>query len=284
MDIEDIVDETVEKIKDLEIQGAQEIAVESLEVLRDYAEERGFGPGFEEAADRLKNARPTGVSAHNCIEYVKRHENLKSLERILDYLDEAKRKAAKNAADLIEDGEVIMTHCHSSVVIESFRKAKDDGKNFTVIVTETEPKLQGLKTAKELVRADIPIHYIVDSAAGLFMWAADKVFVGVDAVKPDGVLNKIGTYLMSLAAKEDPEAEFYFLATKDKFDYDNFSEIEERRPDEISHHEELEDPRVMMENPAFDLTPWACVNGLVTEEGILEEEEVIDLIIERFEI
>jgi len=59
------VDETVRKIKDLEIQGAQTIAKESLKVLSKIVEEEGFGDRFKEAAEKLKNARPTGVSAHN---------------------------------------------------------------------------------------------------------------------------------------------------------------------------------------------------------------------------
>lgn len=278
------MNETVERIRGLEIQGAQEIAIESLEVLKDFARERGFGEEFEESADHLKNARPTGVSAHNCIEYVKKHEEMEALDRVLSYLKDARQEAAKNAAKLIEDGDTILTHCHSSVVVESFKRASKKGKDFNVIVTETEPKLQGLKTAKELIRADVPVHYIIDSAVGLFMWATDKVFVGVDAVKPDGILNKIGTYPIALAAQEDAACEFYFICTEDKFDYDDFSEIEEREPEEISHHAELEDPDVAIENPAFDLTPWNCVNGLVTEDGVLNESEAIDIITESFKI
>ncbi|MFB6216049.1 MAG: translation initiation factor eIF-2B, partial [Candidatus Aenigmatarchaeota archaeon] len=205
----DRVEQTVQKIKNLEIQGATSIATESLKVLRGVAEEKGFGEKFREASERLKNARPTGVSAHNLIGYVEKEKSMKSIDRAIEYIRNAKERSAEHASERIQDGDVIMTHCHSSTVMETFRKTKEKGKNFKVIVTETEPKLQGLKTAKELVEMDVPIYYIVDSASGLFMWAADSAFVGVDAVRSEGVLNKVGTYLMALAANEDPETEFY---------------------------------------------------------------------------
>jgi len=271
------VDETVRKIKDLEIQGAQTIAKESLKVLSKIVEEEGFGDRFKEAAEKLKNARPTGVSAHNTISFVERKEEMEAIDATLDYLNTAKHETGRLAADMVEDESVIMTHCHSSAVIAAFEALMERDKDFRVIVTETEPKLQGVQTAKELHGMGIPVNYIVDAAAGLYMWAADYVFVGVDSIKPSGVLNKIGTYLLSVAADEDPETEFWFLATKDKFDYDNFSDLEERSPDEIDEHENLEkEHELVLENPAFDMTPWSKIDKLITEDGEMKKHEVVD--------
>ncbi len=271
------VDETVEKIKNLEIQGAQSIAKESLSVLSKIVEEEGFDERFDEAAEKLKNARPTGVSAHNCIGFVKKRKQIEAIDAVLDYLNTAKDESGRMAADMVDDESVILTHCHSSAVIAAFQAMLDLNKDFRVIVTETEPKLQGVKTAKELHSMGIPVNYIVDAAAGLYMWAADYVFVGVDSIKPSGVLNKIGTYLLSLAAEEDPDTEFWFIATKDKFDYDNFSTLEERSTDEIDEHEHLEkEHELVLENPAFDMTPWSKIDKLITEDGEMKKHEVIE--------
>ncbi|MFP4116897.1 MAG: translation initiation factor eIF-2B [Candidatus Aenigmatarchaeota archaeon] len=271
------VDETVKKIKNLEIQGAQSIAKESLKVLSKIVEEEGFGEKFDGAAERLKNARPTGVSAHNTIDFVKRKGEIEAIDATLDYLNTAKHEAGRLAADKVEDESVILTHCHSSAVMATFEALIDRDKDFRVIVTETEPKLQGVKTAKELHEMGIPVNYIVDAAAGLYMWAADYVFVGVDSVKPSGVLNKIGTYLLSVAAEEDPDTEFWFIATKDKFDYDNFSDLEERSPDEIEEHEHLEkEHELVLENPAFDMTPWSKIDKFITEDGEMKKHEIIE--------
>lgn len=271
------VDETVEKIKNLEIQGAQSIAKESLKVLTKIVEEEGFGEEFDEAAEKLKNARPTGVSAHNTIDFVKRKGEIEAIDAVLDYLNTAKHDAGRIAANEVEDESVILTHCHSSAVMAAFEAMIDLDRDFRVIVTETEPKLQGVKTAKELNDMDIPVNYIVDAAAGLYMWAADYVFVGVDSIKPSGVMNKIGTYLLSLAAQEDPDTDFYFIATKDKFDYDNFSDLEERSPDEIEEHEYLEKKHeLVLENPAFDMTPWSNIDKLITEDGEMKKHEIME--------
>lgn len=278
------IDETVRKIKDLEIQGAQSIAKESLKALKELAQEKGFGDEFDQAAGKLVNARPTGVSAYNCVQYVKEREEIQAIDEVLDYLENAREEAAENAAELIQDDSILLTHCHSSTVMEALKTAKEDGKDFRVIVTETEPKLQGLRTARKLVQMDVPVYYIVDSAAGLFMWAADLVLVGADSIKAPGVLNKVGTYPISLAAKEDPEVEFYFVATQDKLDYDNFSTIEERPPEEIREHEKLEDPDAVLENPAFDLTPWDHFDGLMTEDGLLERDEFTKALDRGFKI
>ncbi len=279
------VDETVRKIKDLEIQGAQSIATESLNVLSEIVEEDGFGKRFEDAADKLRKARPTGVSAHNIIEFVERRREIEAIDAALDYLNTAKQNAATIAADKIEDGSVIMTHCHSSAAMAVFEKLNDMNKDFRVIVTETEPKLQGVKTAKELDQMNIPVNYIVDAAAGIYMWAANYAVVGVDSIKPSGVINKIGTYLMSLAAAEDDDTEFWFVATKDKFDYDNFSRIEERSPDEIDEHEYLEkDSDIVLENPAFDMTPWSKIDKLITEEGEMKKHEVVEELKGKFRL
>lgn len=284
MDIDQKIDEVYRKIKDLEIQGAQSVSKESLKVLKEYVEEKGFDAKFDDKANKLKDARPTGVSAHNCIEYIKRERSIDAIDDALEYLKNAKHEAAQNASQLIDDGTVVMTHCHSSAVVETLKKAKDAGKDFKVFVTETRPKLQGIETARELVEYDIPIYYVVDSAAGLFMWSSDLVLVGIDSVKTVGVMNKIGTYLMALAANEDPETELYFVGSMDKFDYDNFSEIEERRPEEIISSDELDDPNMVVENPAFDLTPWSCIDGIITEKGIFDEKETIDVLTKEFQI
>ncbi len=277
------VDETVKKIKELEIQGAQSIALESLKVLSEIVEEDGFGERFDEAAEKLKNARPTGVSAHNTIEFVKRRGEIEAIDAAIDHLNTAKDETARITADMIEDESIIITHCHSSAVISVFEKLNEMDKDFKVIVTETEPKLQGVKTAKKLCDMNVPVNYIVDAAAGLYMWAADYMIVGVDSIKYSGIINKIGTYLMSLAADEDPETELWFVATKDKFDYDNFSDLEERSVDEIDEHEHLEKEHdLVLENPAFDMTPWSKIDKLITEDGEMKKHEVIKELRNKF--
>ena len=278
------LEKTLKKIKSLEIQGAQEIAIESLKVLRELAEKKGFGSEFINAANKLIKARPTGVSVYNCLKIVKKEKTLESIDRILRYLEKAQEWLAYNGSKLIKNDMIIMTHCHSSSVLNIFRRAKEvEHKNFKVIVTETRPNLQGLKTARELVKMGIPIYYIVDSAGPFFMAAADMLLVGADAIRNEGILNKIGTYPLALAARE-VGSPVYIAATKDKIDYDLVSKIEDRPDREIANPRELEKTGGEIENPAFDLTPWKLVTAVITESGILGRKEMDVLLEGKFEI
>ncbi|MCD6398792.1 MAG: translation initiation factor eIF-2B [Candidatus Aenigmarchaeota archaeon] len=282
--VERKVNEVVKKIKSLEIQGAQEITIEGLKVLKEFARERGFGAEFTKAADKIIKARPTGVSAYNCIGYVKRHRTLKNIDSVLKYLQKAQEWIAYNGSKIIKNGDIIMLHCHSSTVLNILRKAKmEEHKNFKVIVTETRPKMQGLKTAKELVKMGVPIYYIVDSAGPFFMSVCNLVLVGSDAVRSEGVLNKIGTYPLALAARE-VGVPFYVAASKDKLDYDCVSVIEDRPDREIGNLKELEKTGGEIENPAFDVTPWKLITAVITESGLLGEREIRILLDEEFKI
>ncbi len=274
---------TLRKIKNLEIQGAQEIAIESLKVLKEVARVKGFGPEFALEAEKLLGARPTGISLYNCLKYVKSKRSLKSFDYVLKYLSKAQEWLAYNGAKLIKNNYLIMTHCHSSSVMNIFRRAISEHRIFKVVVTETRPKLQGLKTAKELVEMGVPIYYIVDSAGPFLVSTCDMVLVGADAVRSDGVLNKIGTYPLALAARE-AGVPFYVAASKDKLDYDCVSEIEDRPDKEIANPEELEATGGEIENPAFDLTPWKFITGVVTESGILTQREIRMLLDGEFKI
>lgn len=277
------VSTTVGRIKRLEIQGAQEISFVSLRVLKDVIRVKGFGTDFAMAAEKLIGARPTGISVYNCIRLVRDEKSVKSVDRVLKYLTKAQEWMSYNGSKLIKNNVLIMTHCHSSSVLNVFRKAVNDHRVFKVVVSETRPKLQGITTAKELVGMEVPIHYIVDSAGPFLVSRCDMVIVGADAVRADGVLNKIGTYPIALAAMA-AGVPFYVAATKDKLDYDCVSEIEDRPDREIGNPDELEASGGEIENPAFDLTPWKLITGVITESGILGQREIRMLLDGNFKV
>ena len=121
------------------------------------------------------------------------------------YMDELKLmvdEIAEKGAGEINDGDVVLTHCHSGHVMEILKRAKRKGKKFEVIVTETRPRDQGVLSAKELLGAGIKVTYCVDSAFGFVMKRVTRMLVGCDAILADGsVVNKIGTFPMALVAK-----------------------------------------------------------------------------------
>jgi methylthioribose-1-phosphate isomerase len=150
-----------------------------------------------------------------------------------------------------------------------------------VWVDETRPRSQGWLTSWELSQRSVPHTVIADTASGHMFQsgAVDLVLVGTDRVTRRGdVCNKIGTYLVALAARE-ARVPFYVGAPSSSIDW-SLSDgsqvpIEERSGDEVTH---VRGRRVapigtQARNPAFDVTPARLVSGLITERGICAASE-----------
>ncbi len=255
----------VKRIKSLEIQGAKEIAIESLKFLRTLAKKKGFGREFTSAMNRLEKSRPTAVVLHNCLEIIRKNRDVKTINKLLRRLRQSTREIANKGSRLIKKNSVIMTHCHSGEALSVIKQAWKDDKKIKIYATETEPKEQGIKTASELAKLKIPVILIVDSAIEFFINEVDMVIVGTDAMRKEGFVNKIGTYPLALVAREHKKP-FYVVGNTLKLDKRKKLIIEERDPDEV-YVEHMKTLKVR--NPAFDLTPWKYVRRVVTEKGIM---------------
>jgi len=102
---------------------------------------------------------------------------------------------------------------------------------------------------------------------------SDIVIVGTDAIRKQGVINKIGTYFLALAAAEH-DIPFYVAASHFKFDKRKRVEIEERPTEEI--YKRIKN--VEIRNPAFDMTPWKYITAVITENGIKKPLEIMKIL------
>lgn len=268
------LNDLIKKLKSLEIQGAKEIATESLKFLRKLAKEKGFGKEFNNTAKRIENIRPTEVVLHNCLEIIKKEKKVETINRLLRRLNQSTKEIAKRGSRLIKDGDKIMTHCHSGEVCAVIEQAWKEGKKIIVYATETRPKGQGIKTAKELAKLKIPVELIIDSAVEFFIKEVDMVMVGCDALRKEGVVNKIGTYPMAVIAKEHKKP-FYVVGNTLKLDRRKKLIIEERCRREVCT-ERMKTLEVR--NPAFDVTPWKYVKRVVTEKGIMTPGNILRML------
>lgn len=262
----------VAKIKGLDIQGAQEIAIESLKFLRSYGSDYGYCRKFSEAMEKLEEARPTAVVLHNCIEELKKEPSGETIVMLLARIKSSTKKIA-DSAKFIKSGDVIMTHCHSGVAVAVLKHAFASGKKITVIATETEPKHQGIKTATELAEAKIPVTLIADSAVSYYMPQVNFVLVGSDAMRREGNVNKIGSLNVALAAREFKKP-YYVAASTLKLDRRKKIEIEMRPAHEVYHNIK----GVKIANPAFDITPWKFVTRIATEKGVMTPGNLMRLL------
>jgi len=121
-------------------------------------------------------------------------------------------RMTKHGADLIRDGEGILTHCNTGelatpgkgTALGVIREAYRQGKRIHVFVDETRPLLQGGRlTTFELQRENIPFTLICDNMAASLMRKGkiQRVLVGADRIAMNGdFANKIGTYSTAVLA------------------------------------------------------------------------------------
>jgi methylthioribose-1-phosphate isomerase len=256
---------------------------------------------LEDAAKVIKATRPTAVNLFWAIERVLGKardfsgtvKELKALviqeaQQIADEDAEANHSIGKNGAMLINDGDVVLTHCNAGelatvefgTALGVIRAACEQGKKVKVIATETRPLLQGARlTAYELKRDKIPATLITDSMVGYVMQKrlVDKVVVGADRIVQDAVINKIGTFTIAVLAHVY-RVPFYVAAPKSTFDLTRKSTdvvIEERKPVEVTHYggQRIAAEGIRVLNPAFDITPLKYVSAIIYEDGVYHQND-----------
>lgn len=267
------LEKVVENIKSIKVQGAKEIAIYALKFLRQFCRKNGFKLKFEVTAMILERSRPTAVVLHNCLEILMEKRNIKTIDALLRRLEKSTEKISRNGSKLIKNNYKIMTHCHSGEAMAVIKHAWKHGKNISVIATETEPLEQGVKTAKELAKEQIPVTLVTDNAVDYLMKDVDVVLVGADALRKNGIVNKIGTSLLALSAKQHKKP-FYVAANTLKLDRRKKFIIEERAAEEVYKNIK----GVKIRNPGFDVTNWSLVTGVITENGIKTPEQILKMI------
>lgn len=301
-------DRVVASIRDMAIRGAPAIGVAAALGLalgamgietRDVA---GFLDRFGDLCEQMRRARPTAVNLFWAIERMERILHSPRPERVeeaverlrdeaLSILDEdieTNRRIGEVGNDLIRDGDTVMTHCNAGSLATAdygtalgvIRAAVAAGKRIRVFAGETRPRLQGARlTAWELTKEHIPVTLITDNMAGYVMkqGAISLVLVGADRIARNGdVANKIGTYgLAALARVHD--VPFYVAAPVSTVDF-SLSDgsqipIEERDRTEVTEigRERIAPDGVDVINPAFDVTPYRYIEGIITEKGVLRK-------------
>jgi methylthioribose-1-phosphate isomerase len=283
----------------LEAAGGYGIALSAHE--KDFSSAEGLKEHIKKAAKFLSFTRPTAINLFYGIQRVldKALEGesvveikelaLNEAEKIADEDIERNKIIGSDGARLLNDGDTVLTYCNTGSLATVYwgtalgviRSAVEEGKEISVYACETRPLNQGSRlTAWELMQYGIDVTLITDSMAGIVMQKGliDSVIVGADRIVRDAVFNKIGTYTVSVLAKEHG-IPFYVAAPSTTFDWEKTMEdvvIEERGSEELIYcHIKCKDCKIAPEgvktyNPAFDSTPLENVTALITEMGIIK--------------
>ncbi len=247
-------------------------------------------------AKKIANARPSMLAIENAIVYLvgrvmegySRNLDLEALKELLrsevkNWLrakDEAFKRCVEHTTNLFKEGSKVLTHSFSSTVLEALKKASSKVK-LEIYVTESRPLYEGRAMAKELAKSGCEVTLITDASIGYFTKEVDLALTGADTISADGsVINKMGTYLLALAAKK-ASIPFYVTAETLKIGVSTlFSKpkLEERSPSQV--YRALKGLKVR--NIYFDITPPDLVTKIICEHGFVEPEKVHDYAVEAF--
>jgi methylthioribose-1-phosphate isomerase len=260
-----------------------------------------FLKSMEKAANIIKSTRPTASNLFWAVNRIwniisESPDNPQEISELV--IEESKIMAQEDinvnksigryGSELLNDGDIVLTHCNAGslatvqygTALAPIRAAIEKGKKISVIADETRPRLQGARlTAYELNYDKIPVKVITDTSSGLLMrlGKVNKVIVGADRITSDAVFNKIGTYLVALAAN-DNNIPFYVAAPSStlslKETIDDVT-IEQRDSTEVSKilgKVQVVPDDVECLNYAFDITPFRLVTAIITEHGVFTPE------------
>lgn len=295
----DSVSQLARAIKDMTIRGSGAIGIAgAYGILLSAVESNGDIERIKEGGLLLKSTRPTAVNLMKTVDEMIQYVVSYSGDDIISYIEhmvaevvtrqlDYEKKLGEYGAKLIQDGDTILTHCHSGALagagfggraLSVIRTAHESGKKIHVFTSETRPYLQGARiTAYELMKWGIPHTLITDGMSGYLMRLKkiQKIVVGSDRIAANGdLLNKIGTYMHALAAKEN-DVPFYTATSSHTIDY-NLSngmdaKVEFRNEEEVTT---INGQRIALEGtralyPSFDVTPNELITGIITEKGVM---------------
>jgi methylthioribose-1-phosphate isomerase len=292
-------------IRDMIVRGAPAIGVAAamgiaLGVKQSQAKDvQTLRPEFDQICATMSKTRPTAVNlfwairrmsekfdsvAGRPIQQIKAELVQEAQQMYVEDIA-ANQAMGRHGATLMPSSGGVLTHCNAGALatcgygtaLGVIRAAIASGKKLHVFADETRPFLQGSRlTAWELTKDGIQTTLIADNMAGAVMKQGKikAVVVGADRIAANGdVANKIGTYTVAVLAKEHG-IPFYVAAPWSTVDMSTPTgeqiPIEQRSPKEVTHHagKQVAPDGVLVENPAFDVTPNQYVTAIITERGL----------------
>ena len=232
----------------------------------------------ESCVDAARAALKSGIS--DVSEAVKEHaieQNNVRYERI--------GRVGKHLAQLFPDHGAIMTQCFAETIVgQMLKEARILGKDIRIFCPETRPYFQGSRlTATVCHDMGFDTTVITDNMPGFVMKneGIDLFTSAADVICGDGhVVNKVGTYQISIAAKYHGIPYYVTGAPDQGHPTIDTVRIEMREPSFVlqAMGTQTANSNVKGYYPAFDITPPELVTGVVTDQGVFSPYKLADYI------
>ncbi|KAF9222041.1 IF-2B-domain-containing protein [Gyrodon lividus] len=233
----------------------------------------------------LVSARPMSVTMGNAIRQLKLEISGSDIDlpeqdakdALCDTIDNyirdriilADQVIQETAGKKIKDGDVVLTYARSSVVEKVLLHAWADGKQFSVIIVDSRPMLEGKALLKSLTAASIPCTYLLLPSLPSVLPHTTTLFVGAHSLHANGaVFSRAGTAMVAMMAKSRNIpvvvcCETYKFAEGVRWDGISKNELAIKMNANLS-----------MLSPLYDLTPPSCITAVVTEVGIIPPSSI----------
>ncbi|KAI6205216.1 hypothetical protein M3Y94_00767700 [Aphelenchoides besseyi] len=203
-------------------------------------------------------------------------------EQFIKRISESRTMIARHAIPFIQNNSNILVHSYSKVVLGTLIEAKKSGRLFRVFVTESQPDQSGKKMHAKLTENGINSTLILDCAAGYLMERIDSVIFGAEGVmETGGIINKIGTYGIAIAARANNIPVFVFTESI-KF-VKEYPLNQRDIPNKFKYRfSTIKSKNLEAEHPLTDYTPPQFIHLLVTDLGIFTAPCVGDELIKLY--
>jgi methylthioribose-1-phosphate isomerase len=284
--------DVADAIRTMVIQGAYSISIAAGYGLALAAHGASLAK-IEAAAEMLRATRPTGLALSRMMDAAldaarrERHHPSEAICAITHQAAAALARqgyeAGRSAAELIPNGATILTHCFPDrAYAYMLVAAKEAGKRYNIICSETRPYLQGARlTALVATEMGFRTRVVTDGMGGYLMrqGIVSHFVTAADRVCLDGtVCNKIGSYQYALACADNGKP--YVVLRQSGPDPGSATEadikIEMRDGNEVVEfmgHRTAPDAANGL-YPTFDIVPPRLVDLIVTDRGVFAPDGV----------
>ncbi len=173
---------------------------------------------------------------------------------------------AETTLRLIGEETTILTLGRSTTVRAALRHAQRAGRRMRVICTESRPVGEGRMLAGELAASGINTTLITDASAAAQVAQCHLVLVGADLISSDGLINRVGTYPLALAAQATG-VPIYTLCSSEKLLPPGY-QLPPSPPVPPNHIWPEAPPGITVQVAFSDRTPLDLLSGIISERGI----------------
>ncbi|MEJ2271282.1 MAG: hypothetical protein P8X91_02105 [Candidatus Bathyarchaeota archaeon] len=267
--------------------GASQLVLNALNLLRSFSEKikhetrQRFVEDFSEFGYKIFEIRPNIAPIQNLVAQIVyevnilKDDNIDSVKRyIVTRIEEISRmsqmainKSAQFASTLIHNSDLVATCSLSSTICETLKSAVQQGKSFKVLIAESKSSdgkfSYGKIMASFLKSLKLQVEVFLDDMIYQNIPKTNCVLVGADSVFWDGsIINGSPTYGVAVEA-EEYNIPFYSVCETTKVNTLHF----------LGKNVGIRE--------GFDLIPANLITKLVTEQGFLSKQRLLEIIKEK---